>query len=62
MDKYEKRPAASLSGPRVYTTDMHPRMLEGAAADLETTILRGLKVKLLTKGVVTVSASRHPRR
>lgn len=64
MDKYKKRPAASLSGPRVYSTDMHPRMLDGApAADLETTTLRGLKVKLLTKGIVTVNGGHllHPR-
>lgn len=50
---FEMRSANSLTGPRVYSTDFHPRSIMGGYD--ETGLARGLKVKLLTKGVVTIN-------
>ncbi|WP_315928506.1 hypothetical protein [Mesorhizobium sp. SP-1A] len=51
--KFELRPANSLTGPRVYSTDFNPRALGRGANEL--VISRSLKIKLLTKGVVTIN-------
>src|SRR5262245_29644264 len=50
---FELRPANSLLGPRVYSTDFNPRALERGANELA--ISRSLKIKLLTKGIVTIN-------
>lgn len=51
---FELRPAATLTGPRVYSTEFHPRSIMGGGTD-ELALGRSLKVKLLTKGVVTIN-------
>lgn len=51
--KFELLPANKLTGPRVYSTDFNPRALERGANELA--ISRSLKIKLLTKGVVTIN-------
>ena len=62
--KYTERPAQSLSGPRVYSTDFHPSHFAAKplSAGLELAILRSLKVKFLTKGTVTINGGHllHP--
>lgn len=50
---FELLPANTLTGPRVYSTDFNPRALERGAN--EVAISRSLKIKLLTKGVVTIN-------
>jgi hypothetical protein len=57
MAPKQERPAESLSGPRVYSTEFHPShcnspVLSQAA---EEEIIRSLKVKFLTKGTVTIN-------
>lgn len=49
---FELRPAHTLSGPRVYSTDFHPR---STYATDNVALERSLKVKLLTKGIVTLN-------
>jgi hypothetical protein len=51
--KYKLRPAKSLFGPRVYSTDLNPRTLDRKVDPVF--ISRSLKVKLITKGVVTIN-------
>lgn len=53
----QERPANSLSGPRVYSTEFHPSHFEGAklSQSAEDQIIRSLKVKFLTKGIVTIN-------
>lgn len=51
---FELRAATSLTGPRVYSTEFHPRSIMGGGSD-ELALGRSLKVKLLTKGVVTIN-------
>ncbi|RWP39796.1 hypothetical protein [Mesorhizobium sp.] len=62
-NRFKNRLAESLSGPRVYSTDFHPRSLEGErTAEHDALTIRSLKVKLLTKGVVTINGGHllHP--
>lgn len=51
--KFDIRAAHTLSGPRVYSTDFHPRRTYDA--DNVQALERSLKVKLLTKGTVTLN-------
>lgn len=57
--RFDKKPAESLSGPRVYSTDFHPSRFADpvASEELEALILRSLKVKFLTKGTVTINGA-----
>ena len=52
-------PAESLSGPRVYSTDLHPLHFRGGplTPDASRTLLYKIKAKLLTRGVVTVNGA-----
>jgi hypothetical protein len=49
--------ANTLSGPRVYSTDFHPSHFPNPklAEDQEAQIIRSLKAKFLTKGIVTIN-------
>jgi|HubBroStandDraft_6_1064221.scaffolds.fasta_scaffold278275_2 hypothetical protein len=53
----KERPANTLSGPRVYSTEFHPSHFAGPklAQNTEDQIIRSLKVKFLTKGIVTIN-------
>ena len=46
--KFEVRAAHTLSGPRVYSTDFHPRNTYAAG---DVALERSIKVKLLTKAL-----------
>lgn len=51
-------PAENLTGPRVYSTDLHASHFQkGREDDLILTTARALKTKLLTKGTVTIHMS-----
>jgi hypothetical protein len=52
-------PAESLRGPRVYSTDLHPIHFRGGPLTPEAsrTLLRKIKAKLLTRGVVTLNGA-----
>jgi hypothetical protein len=53
----KERPANTLSGPRVYSTEFHPSHFAGPklSQNTEDQIIRSLKVKFLTKGIVTIN-------
>ena len=51
-------PASTLTGPRVYSTDLHASNFRPASLDdFVVTTARALKAKMLTKGTVTVHMS-----
>lgn len=59
LSSYPIRPAEELSGPRVYSTDLHPIHIRGArmTPEKEQIVLRKIKAKLLTRGVVTINGA-----
>jgi hypothetical protein len=51
-------PAPTLTGPRVYSTDLHASHFQPESAeDFVVTTARALKTKMLTKGTVTIHMS-----
>jgi hypothetical protein len=57
MTSVRERPANTLSGPRVYSTEFHPSHFDAPklSQGMEEQIIRSLKVKFLTKGIVTIN-------
>ena len=58
LDKLKQVPAEKLSGPRVYSTDLMPSLLDAQdpVASLDFAA-RALKIKLITKSQVTLNAA-----
>ena len=51
-------PASTLTGPRIYSTDLHASHFQsGSAEDFVVVTARALKTKMLTKGTVTIHMS-----
>ena len=58
LETRNNRSADSLKGPRVYSTDLLPSLFDPAAADLSVErSARALKIKIITKGIVTLNCA-----
>ena len=58
------RSADALTGPRIYSTDFHPSYFRSGPLneDAGRALLRSLKIKLITRGTVTINGAHliHP--